>query len=225
MIKYTIDKNQSITFEGRTLYRIKALRDFADVTKGDYGGYIQNYRNLSQDGTCWIYDDAKVLDKGSVSQSATVYHNAIVRDYVKIERTALIEDNAIISQHAIVTGLANICGNAQIKGNSLIMDSALINGDAIIDGDDVTIYGRTILSSNSHISKNSDYITINGLNGKAMTYCFANDYWCVDSFYIAEHFYGTTTELLLAIDNSSVNDKADYIPFITFAQSLKKEIS
>ena len=37
--------------------------------------------------------------------------------------------------------------------------------------------------------------------------------------------HGTTTELLLAIDNSSVNDKADYIPFITFAQSLKKEIS
>lgn len=55
MIKYTIDKSQAITFEGHTLYRIKALRDFADVTKGDYGGYIQNYRNLSQDGTCWIY--------------------------------------------------------------------------------------------------------------------------------------------------------------------------
>lgn len=105
MIKYTIDKSQAIIFEGRTLYRIKALRDFADVTKGDYGGYIQNYRNLSQDGTCWIYDDAKVLDKGSVNQSATVYHNATVRDYAKIERTALIEDNAVISQHAIVTGL------------------------------------------------------------------------------------------------------------------------
>ena len=167
----------------------------------------------------------KTVPVGFVNQSATVYNNAIVRDYAKIERTALIENNAIISQHAIVTGLANICGNAQVKGNSLIMDSVLINGDAIIDGDDVTIYGRTILSSNSHISKNSDYITINGLNSKAMTYCFANDYWCVDSFYIAEHFYGTTTELLLAIDNSSVNDKADYIPFITFAQSLKKETS
>ena len=37
--------------------------------------------------------------------------------------------------------------------------------------------------------------------------------------------HGTTTELLLAINNSSVNDKADYIPFITFAQSLKKETS
>lgn len=36
MIKYAIDKNQAIIFEGRTLYRIKALRNFADVIKGDY---------------------------------------------------------------------------------------------------------------------------------------------------------------------------------------------
>jgi len=41
------------------LYRIRALKDFGDVKKGDIGGYIQSKSNLSQEGNVWIYDAAK----------------------------------------------------------------------------------------------------------------------------------------------------------------------
>ena len=43
---------------GKTLYRIEALKSFNDgwVKKGEKGGYIEKEDNLSQDGDCWVYD-------------------------------------------------------------------------------------------------------------------------------------------------------------------------
>ena len=37
------------------LYRIKALRDFSNVSKGEIGGFVRIYHNLSHKGKCWIY--------------------------------------------------------------------------------------------------------------------------------------------------------------------------
>lgn len=33
-----------------TLYRVQALRDFADVRAGDLGGYVEEEANLSHEG-------------------------------------------------------------------------------------------------------------------------------------------------------------------------------
>ena len=56
--KYRLLENDTITVSGRTLYRIEALRDFADVRIGDRGGYVESEKNLSHEGDCWVYDDA-----------------------------------------------------------------------------------------------------------------------------------------------------------------------
>lgn len=52
MKKYEIDKSTEIFFNNNILYRIKALKDFADVKAGDYGGYVSWEKNLSQDDNC-----------------------------------------------------------------------------------------------------------------------------------------------------------------------------
>ena len=52
--------DESIAFCGKKLYRIEALKDFADVKKGDLGGFIETDHNLSHNGNCWVYDDAVV---------------------------------------------------------------------------------------------------------------------------------------------------------------------
>lgn len=56
----SIDSVKSLTESGKTLYRIKALRDFSDVKAGDWGGYVESEYNLSQEGNCWIFWHAKV---------------------------------------------------------------------------------------------------------------------------------------------------------------------
>lgn len=40
---------------GKPLYHIRALKDFSDVKKGDLGGYVEGYHNLTQEGDAWIY--------------------------------------------------------------------------------------------------------------------------------------------------------------------------
>ncbi|NDK07840.1 hypothetical protein EOM39_01180 [Candidatus Gracilibacteria bacterium] len=71
-MKYKLtDKN--IKFRGKVLYRIQALKDFGDVKKGDLGGYIEKEDNLSQDGNCWIYNEAKVYDEAKICGNAKVY--------------------------------------------------------------------------------------------------------------------------------------------------------
>ena len=58
--------NITMEFKGRTLYRIRALKNFKDVEAGDLGGWVSNENNLSQEGWCWIYNEAKCMDNAKI---------------------------------------------------------------------------------------------------------------------------------------------------------------
>ena len=73
--------DETIQHNGRTLYRIRALTNVCDgVKKGDLGGYVEKESNLSHEGRCWIFDDAKVYDDAEIIDNAKVYNNAQVYD-------------------------------------------------------------------------------------------------------------------------------------------------
>ena len=88
-MKYELTKN-FIEHNGKKLYQIKALKNFGYVRAGDLGGYIEKESNLSQEGYCWVYDEAKVYgyakvyDNAEVSGNAEVYGNAYVRGYAQV---------------------------------------------------------------------------------------------------------------------------------------------
>lgn len=75
--KYKLTE-ESISFNGRTLYRIEAIRDFGLIKKGQKGGFIESECNLSHEGDSWVYVNAKVYDNARVYDNATVSGNAIV---------------------------------------------------------------------------------------------------------------------------------------------------
>ena len=91
---------------GRTLHRIEALKSFGDMSAGEKGGWIEKEENLSQEGSCWVYDDAQVSGDAWVCGDARVYGNAQVYG------------------DAWVYGDARVCGNAQVCGD------AWVSGDA-----------------------------------------------------------------------------------------------
>ena len=68
--KYEIIKS------GENKGRIRALRSFGDVKKDDIGGFIESETNLSHNGDCWVFDDAKVYGNAMVFDNAKVYGNA-----------------------------------------------------------------------------------------------------------------------------------------------------
>ena len=71
-------------FDGRILHRIKALKDFGNVKKGDLGGFIESEKNLSYEGLCWIFDNAKVFKGAEVYGNAQIYGNAEIFGVVLI---------------------------------------------------------------------------------------------------------------------------------------------
>ena len=58
---------ESITFLGRTLFRIKALISFGNVKAGELGGYIEKEGNLSHEGDAWVCDNARVYGDADIA--------------------------------------------------------------------------------------------------------------------------------------------------------------
>ena len=95
MKKYELT-TETLQLAGRTLHRIKALRDFGSVKEGQFGGWIENEKNLSQDDNAWIYGEAMAFDNAKVF------------------------GNANVSGDAWVSGNANVSGNAKVSGDAEI---------------------------------------------------------------------------------------------------------
>lgn len=82
--KFELTEEFIINNSGIKLYRIKALKDFSDVKKGDLGGYVQQERNLSQFGNAWICGNAKVYGNARVFENAWILGDAKVFGDAKV---------------------------------------------------------------------------------------------------------------------------------------------
>lgn len=144
--------NEVIEFEGKILHRIRALKDFGDVKKGDLGGFIGKEKNLSQVGYAWAYNNAKICDDAIVIGNAIIKSNAIVRDYAVVKEDAAIRGSVQIFDNAIIKGNARIYENAKVYGDALVDDYTIVRGNAEICG-----YGRvkqsTIIEGSGKVSQ------------------------------------------------------------------------
>ena len=130
--KYKILFDDNIEYNNHILYRIEALKDFSNVKKGDLGGYIEDYANLSQDGNCWVYDNSFVLNESHISE------------------------NAMLKENVVVSGKSSISGDSEIIGNIRI-DNSIITGKNVILNkgflSDISIF-KTAISNNVTIILN-----------------------------------------------------------------------
>ena len=120
--------DETIEVDGYTLHRIRALRDFADVKKGELGGFIESGYNLSHAGTCWVGDNAKVYDCARVFDNAWVYgDSALVYDNAQVSGDAQVHDGALVFGNARVRDNADVCGYAEIAGNTEVEGYAYVS--------------------------------------------------------------------------------------------------
>ena len=127
-MKYKILENKRINHNGRTLYRIQALKSFSNVKAGDLGGFIESNMNLSQSDNCWIYDNAKVYDR------ATIQQDAQIRDSAEVFDSAEIEDSARIYNNAKVYGAAQVNKTAEVREWARVFDTARVLDRAEVFG-------------------------------------------------------------------------------------------
>lgn len=141
--KYQIirDDEHKIEYEGKTLYRIQALRDVSTRVKaGDMGGYIENYDNLSQVNECWVGGNAQVFDL------AVVKDNALIMDHSEIS------DDSVIGTDVIV------CGISHIRGKSVIISTSYEDKNIRIMGLDLNDHAR--------INSFKDFIMVHNVANK-----------------------------------------------------------
>lgn len=133
------------TIEENNFLRIRALKDFSDVKKGDLGGLIANKNSLSQEGDCWV--DFTTL----------------------ITNESVVKDNVRIKGHVLISGKSEITGNVKINGivsiyDSIITDNALIESQKFISIMKSTISNEVkILNRFSNIKREPEIIIINSL--------------------------------------------------------------
>lgn len=125
-------------YSNRTLHRIMAVKDFGNIKKGDLGGWIEREENLSQEGTCWVYDKAKVYDIARVSENARIF------DKAQVSGEAHIYGDAAVLYKSDIFGASRVCENARIYGSPIISGSSYIFGNA-------RVYGAAVVNGEAHI--------------------------------------------------------------------------
>ena len=171
--------DETIQINGYTLYRIKALKYLMlthkfpfFVRKGQLGGFVEKEDNLSQDGKCWIYNEAKVYGK------AKVYNNAQVYGYAQVYGNAWVYGNAQIYGGARVCGDGEIYDYAKVYNNAVIADYAKVFGNAKVFDNAIVyntaqvfqnaqVYDRASVYNNSEVGGNAK------INGEASVFEFA----------------------------------------------------
>jgi hypothetical protein len=116
--KYELLVGDCLRAGDRTVYRIRALRDFADVRRGDLGGYIQSECSLSHSGDSWVQHVAQVYGpNGSVTGNARISGEAWVLG--RVDDDAQICDLVVIGEGAHVGGRTILCGDEIIRGDAV----------------------------------------------------------------------------------------------------------
>ena len=105
------------------LHRIRALQDVReDVHQGDLGGFVESERNLSQEGSCWIFHEAIAAEDAVVAGDAQIRELAVIRGSSMVSGSAVIRHRSIVEDNAIVTA-GIVEADSRIAGNAKVIES------------------------------------------------------------------------------------------------------
>ena len=133
------------------LHRIRALVDInEEVPKGAWGGFVEHEQNLSQEGTCWLYDQAICCEHAVVERSAALFQESVAKG------NALVTGDAVMYQTSVAEGAcriqsgevwdrARIQGTAQVAASWKTGYAPLILGDSQVYGN---VCGKVLVKGN-----------------------------------------------------------------------------
>ena len=245
--KYKLTE-ESIVLLGRTLYRIEALKDFGNVIKGDKGGYVQSDENLSQEGNCWIYDNAQVCGDALVYDNAQVCGSATVFGYAKVYGNAQVYGDAYVFGKAQVSGYAKVysntevfgnakvfcdatvCCKARVYGNAQVFDDAIVSDNAKVYDDafvydnakvygNVIVCGNATISGNAEIKNRSDYIVFKNCWSSGRYFTWTRN----NNMWRVGCFYGTGEELIKKAYKDSEISGREYERVVNYVETILQD--
>ena len=183
--------DETMNHEGHLVHRIRRIED------GKLGGWVESEKNLSQEGSCWVDNNAIVYEEAVVSGNAQVYDNAHIFDNAEIFGNATVHDSAHVWDNAKVYGQANICGRAEVYDHAEVYNDAEVYGQA-------KVYDHADVCNEARVYGNAEvcgYETIDEDNE-----VYSNDYIDED-----EQLTTVIQDFIYKIDDSDkLNVKTEY---------------
>lgn len=228
--KYKLTK-KTMCFNGVTLHRIKALKDFGDVVAGELGGWVEAERNLSQEGNCWINMEAKAYGYTEIHDNAVLTCGAIACE------NSIIGNDTLVTDESVIRGFTHLYGNVEVSGKSVIDGSARLYGHVKVIGakvidtevyDNVVICdgayvhghikidGKAYISNGAEVCKTDDYIVFKNFwsSGRHFTWTRSNNKWHVGCF------RGTGEELIKKAYQDSEKSGREYERVVRYVESI-----
>ena len=175
----------TMEFEERTLYRIRALKNFRNVKAGDLGGWVSGKHNLSQEGDCWIYDEAKCMDNARMYHNSAMYNNAVMCDFSEMHGcsemhnySAMLDNSRMYNCSAMYDN-SRMYNDSKMYSNSRMFDnSAMYNNAVMLDNskmfENSRMYRDSRLKNKENlygklVTKVDRFIEINNTGGRVVT--------------------------------------------------------
>lgn len=147
--KYRIDATQKKQVGTHTLHRIVAQTAFTlangvNIQETEYGGYIEDYTNLAQEGCCWVTEEACVYEQ------ARVREDAIITEQAQVYGSAQVYGKSVISGSAQVTESAKVMGRAEIQDQAVVSGQAKV-GNAVRVREQAYVAGKAVLGKHVEV--------------------------------------------------------------------------
>lgn len=223
MKKYELTSETKV-INGVELHRIKALKSFGNINKGELGGWIEDEKNLSQDGDSWVYDNATVYENARVFDNATVCGYAVISGNATLCGHAWVSRHATVCGYAVISGHATVCGHATVGGHATVDEYATVYGDAMVyenatvDGH-AMVGGDATVGGHATVRGNADYIVFKNWwsSGRYFTWTRSNNKWNVGCF------YGSGEELIAKAYKDSEKSGREYERVVKYVNDILKE--
>lgn len=131
-MKYKLTENKKTNARGVVLTQIEALRDFANVKKGDLGGWVESDVNIAQSDNSWVYCRAEVFGQARVYGNARVCESAQVYGDTRVFGDARVYGSAQVSGSALVFGDAQVFGSALVSGSAQVFGSSYVGATSVV---------------------------------------------------------------------------------------------
>lgn len=103
------------------LHRIRAICQVNEqVDPGTLGGYVQAEGNLSQEGTCWIYDQAICCEEATVEDDGRMFDGSMARG------SALVCGDARMFERSLAEGNSSFF-SGEMKEDARLAGHAIVN--------------------------------------------------------------------------------------------------
>ena len=159
----------TMRFEGRTLYRIRALKNFSNVKKGNLGGWVSSEDNLSQEGDCWIYDEAKCMDNARMHDNSKMYNNSVMYEYSAMHGNSKMCNNSKMYDDSEMHDDSRMYDHSMMYDHSKMYDHSEMNDYSIMYNNS-EMHGYSKMRDNSTMYNNSKIYDYSIMHGNSTMY-------------------------------------------------------